>query len=104
MKKALSMAIMCFILRIGFTQTFEYQFPGNEGKIFQVSENEYVYGIMEYSPKQFSIYSLDHSLKLFQSLQILGTTLHFIIFQKPYLIMTQNTNLFMIISSTMVSL
>lgn len=62
MKKVILQTILFFILKVGFTQTFEYQFSGELGKIFQVSDNEYVYGIMERPPWQFSIYSLDHTL------------------------------------------
>jgi hypothetical protein len=43
-------------------QTFEYQFSGEYGKIYQVSENEFVYGILNDSTRQFNVYTLEHQL------------------------------------------
>jgi hypothetical protein len=59
--------ILLFILLIQnvhftFSQTFEYQYIGNNGQIYQISPNEFVYGILDDSLKQFKVYSLDHTL------------------------------------------
>jgi hypothetical protein len=53
---------MLFTVQLAFTQTFEYQYTGDYGAIYQVAENEYVYGILNSALRQFSIYSLDHAL------------------------------------------
>jgi len=45
-----------------FSQTFEYQFAGDGGRIYQVSANEFVYGIQNDSLRKFDVYTLDHQL------------------------------------------
>jgi hypothetical protein len=62
MKKLFTSLLLLFTVQLTFTQTFEYQYTGDYGAIYQVAENEYVYGILNYTLRQFSIYSLDHTL------------------------------------------
>ena len=62
MKKIFTFLAMVLITINSFTQTFEYQYTGDFGQIYQVADNEFVYGILDDSLKQFKIYSLDHSL------------------------------------------
>lgn len=62
MKNSLLVLTLLLIARVGFTQTLDGQFTGDWGTIFQVSENEYVYGVMDYTIRQFYVYSMDQSL------------------------------------------
>jgi hypothetical protein len=45
-----------------FCQTFEHQFDEDFGRVYQISENEYVYGVLDNLHKQFFIYSMDYNL------------------------------------------
>ena len=58
-----------------FSQTFEHKYTGDNGQIYQVAENEFVYGIENNSLKQFNIYSLDHSL--IKTINLIPDTLNY---------------------------
>ena len=62
MKTIFTLSLVLFTVQLAFTQTFEYQYTGDYGTIYQVAENEYVYGILNSPLQQFSIYSMDHTL------------------------------------------
>lgn len=62
MKKIYVSLVWIFCVINSYSQTFEYRFPGDDGCIFQVAENEFVYGLISLSLKEFNIFSLDHSL------------------------------------------
>jgi hypothetical protein len=62
MKKSYSLFLLLLISNLAFSQTYEYAFTGDYGQIYQVSDNEFVYGIMDDSSNQFNVYTLDHLL------------------------------------------
>lgn len=62
MKKLCTLVLYLVISHATFSQIFEYQFTGLYGRIYKVADNEYVYGILNDSIRQFDVYSLDHQL------------------------------------------
>jgi hypothetical protein len=62
MKKYLIITLLFGCTTFSFTQTFECQYTGDHGQIYQISDNEYVYGILDENLKRFNVYSLDHNL------------------------------------------
>ena len=62
MKKIYVLIVLIFFTVQSYSQTFEYRYTGDEGCIFQVTENEFVYGIISTPLKEFYIFSLDHTL------------------------------------------
>jgi len=62
MKRLPLLLILLFVMKVMFAQTLEHQFNTDYCQIYQVSENEYVYGFIDYTTNLFNIYSLDYSL------------------------------------------
>ncbi len=62
MKKTWIFISLLFSAIFATSQTLEYQYTGDWGQIYQVAPNEFVYGILDDTLKQFKVYSLDHTL------------------------------------------
>lgn len=62
MKRLLALIMILGNTFCTFSQTFEYQYSGYFGKIYQVAENEYLFGIYNDSVKKVHVYTLDHQL------------------------------------------
>jgi hypothetical protein len=61
--KTLNILFAFFLFPISLSaQTFEHHYDANQGQIFEVSPNEFVYGMIDDSLHQFRVYSLDHTL------------------------------------------
>jgi hypothetical protein len=61
MKNTLIFFVFFAVPNLAINQTLEYQFTGDQGQIYQVAPNEYVYGIKDDSTNQFNVYSLDYN-------------------------------------------
>ena len=48
MKRLPLLLILLFVMKVMFAQTLEHQFNTDYCQIYQVSENEYVYGFIDY--------------------------------------------------------
>jgi hypothetical protein len=53
---------MSLITVSAYCQTFEHQFDQDFGRVYQISENEYVYGVLDNLHKQYFIYTMDYNL------------------------------------------
>lgn len=62
MKSIYLSVILSFISISSFSQTFEHQFDMSLGRIFQVSENEYIYAVVDNDQQELFIYSMDYNL------------------------------------------
>jgi hypothetical protein len=62
MKKIFISLTLVAIIANTYAQTLEHQYSGSYGQIYQVAENEFVYGLINQTLKQCMIYSMDHSL------------------------------------------
>ena len=62
MKNIYPLLIMSLLTFSSVCQTFEHQFDEDFGRIYQVSESEYVYGIVDNTLKKLFVYSLDYNL------------------------------------------
>jgi len=95
MKKILLFSLLVQNAIFTFSQTLEHHYIGNNGQIYQVSPNEFVYGILDDSLKQFKVYSLDHTLMNTISLKpdsATGNMFTIITFQGLYLTVMTTSN------------
>jgi hypothetical protein len=61
--KSFYLSVILSLLSISlFSQTFEHQFDMDLGRIFQTSENEYIYAVVNCEQQELLIYSMDYNL------------------------------------------
>jgi hypothetical protein len=77
MKKFTLSVILSFISLLSFSQTFEHQFDVAVGRIFQISENEYIYSVVNFDQRELLIYSMDYNLLKTINLPQDSTTYYF---------------------------